>query len=200
MSAKSTSLSLDQNLDFSDSALNDKKAAKDLWWLLAVRGLALLIFGMTAIIWPDITLYVLALIFAIFLLVQGSVSIVSGIRSLTESKAWFLRTALGFVEVGIGVYLLSSEVATKVEVFVIYLGLVFVLEGIVEIVEAFANKDNGHRLLTGFSGILAVAAGIILVRYPITAGVTFTWVIGLYGIAAGAIGFVYGLSLRSSNK
>lgn len=201
MSAKSKTFDLDTNLNLGNSALNDKRALKDLWWLFTLRGIALLLFGMMAVVWPGITLYVLALLFAIFLLVQGFVSITSGIRSLSESKAWFLRTALGFVEVGIGVYLLSSTVATKVEIFVLYIGLMFVLEGIVELVEALANtKDNGHRFLTGFSGVLAIVAGIILVRYPVTAGVTFAWVIGLYGIVAGALGFVYGLSLRSSTK
>ena len=197
MSAKSKALSIEKNLDISGSALADKKSLQDLWWLFSLRGLALLLFGMLAVIWPGITLYVLALLFAIFLLVQGSLSIISGIRSLANNKTWFLRTVLGFVEVGIGVYLLSSDVALKVDVFVIYLGLIFLIEGIVELVEAISkNNDNGHRLLNGLAGALAVIAGLILIRYPLSAGITFTWVIGLYGIIAGSLGFVYGLSLR----
>lgn len=185
--------------DLKASELNSKAAQKDLWWMFAFRGLLLALFGLLAVAWPGITLRVLALLFALFLLIGGLVNIVSGVRSLAGNRAWFLRLALGLLEVGIGVYLLSSEVVTKVSVFVIYLGLMFLIEGIIELVEAFAGKrDSGHRVLLGVAGFLGIVAGLILIRYPITAGITFTWVIGLYGIIAGAIGFIYGLSLRSS--
>ncbi len=202
MSAKSKSSTLNSVdnavAELQSSSLNTKKSLSELWWMFTLRGLFLAIFGVTAMVWPGITLYVFSWLFALYLLVNGALSIVSGIRSIGNHSAWFLRTLLGFLEVGIGVYLFASEVAEQVSLFVIYIGLMFLIQGVVEIVEAFANnKDSGHKVLVFLGGLFAVIAGLILVRYPITAGVTFAWVVGLYAIIAGAMGFVYGLSLRS---
>ena len=203
MPARSKTLSMDTIdagvEDLKASELNSKRALKDLWWLFSLKGGLLVVLGFMAVIWPGITLYVLSVLFAIYFLVQGAISIVTGVRSLAGHQAWFLRTALGVLEVGIGVYLVASEVATQVALFVIYVGLMFLIQGIIEVVEALANsRDSGHRILLGVSGALAIIAGLILIRYPLTAGVTFAWVIGLYGILAGTMGLIYGLSLRSS--
>lgn len=188
------------NMDMSKTALNDKEFAKNIWGLTLFRGVLLVVFGFMAVIWPGITFYVLSLLFAIYVLVAGAFNLAGGVASLSKGGAWFLRSVLGLFELGIGVYLLRSDIVVKLATFTIFVGLVFLVQGLVELVEAIANKDIGHRMLLGFTGIIGIIAGVILVRYPIHSGLAFTWVIGIYGLIAGTMTIVLGFNLRHIAK
>ena len=41
------------------------------WWILAIRGVAAILFGIGAFLWPDITLWVLVLMFGAYALTES---------------------------------------------------------------------------------------------------------------------------------
>jgi uncharacterized membrane protein HdeD (DUF308 family) len=51
------------------------------WWVVALRGLAAIIFGILAFIWPEITLAVLILFYGAYAIVDGALALYTGIRS-----------------------------------------------------------------------------------------------------------------------
>lgn len=50
------------------------------WWILAVRGVAAVIFGLLALIWPEITLLALVLVFGACAFVDGVFALVAAVR------------------------------------------------------------------------------------------------------------------------
>jgi uncharacterized membrane protein HdeD (DUF308 family) len=188
------------DMDLSKSAVAlDSKAEKDLWWMFLLRGIFMVLFGMLAVTWPGITIALVAWFFSIFLLVVGVVDIVSSIRSIANHRSWFLRGLLGLFEVGVALYLLDSGAAVKVATLTIFIGLTFILQGIVEMVGAFTNhRDAGYTLLTFLVGVISFVAGVVMVRYPVESGVAFAWVLGLYGIVAGALVIALSFTVRTS--
>lgn len=179
----------------------DKNITSDMWWLLLIRGIALVLFGTAAVIWPGITLVSLAFLFTIYLFVSGFVDIVVGIRTVRTSNLWFLRLALGLLELGFGVYIIHRGTLLAVATLVVLIGLAFVFQGIVEIVSAFkTSRDAGSKLWPILGGLLALVAGVIILRHPVAGGLTFTWVLGLYGLVVGAITVAASLAIRPHGK
>lgn len=188
-----------EDIDFGDLG-HDEHIARDYWWLLLIRGLALIGLGMMAIIWPGVTLLVLATIFAVYLIAVGVVDVIVGARTVKVSKLWFLRIILGIAEITVGVYLVNNATLT-LAAFILLIGLFLVFQGLVEIISAFRTpSDFGHKFWTIFAGFIGVAVGLIVLRQPITGGLAFTWLLGFYGLLAGALSISVALSLRSGGK
>ena len=51
------------------------------WWVVVLRGLAAVIFGILAFIWPGITLAVLVLLFGAYAIVDGVLALYAAVRS-----------------------------------------------------------------------------------------------------------------------
>ena len=67
------------------------------WWMLFLRGMLAVLFGLAALFWPGKTLFVLILLFGAYTLVDGVFAIVGGI--MDSSRRWLLliEGALGMV-------------------------------------------------------------------------------------------------------
>lgn len=169
---------------------------KELWWLLLLSGIALLFFGLAAVVWPEMTLNSLAFIFAVYVIVSGIIDMLVSLGAMAQNRAWFLTLILGVIEIAAGVYVLKTP-GMALEAFVYTAGLVFMAQGIFSIIVSFVDTaDAGIRILEIVSGILGIVAGFIMFRNPVTAGLTFVWVLGVYGLIAGTIRIATALSLR----
>jgi uncharacterized membrane protein HdeD (DUF308 family) len=167
---------------------------KEVWWLLMIRGLALLLFGAVAVVWPGLTLLVLSTLFAVYLLVAGVVDIVAGIRGEGRRPLWFLGLLLGLAELGVGVYLLKTGLALSA--FIAVLGLSLIAYGVIEMVMAFDPGDT-RRFMLIVAAALSIIAGFVVLRYPESSGLAFAWVLGLWGLVTGSIQVSMCLALRA---
>jgi|ERR1700683_3524809 len=168
----------------------------EIWWLLMIRGIALTLFGVIAVLWPGLTLVALAVAFAVYLLIGGVVNIIEGVMAAGHRSLWWLTLAIGLAELGVAVWLLKNNYVLGT--FIGVVGLSLVILGILEIVVAFEpNEDPGRRFLTIIGGALALIAGFITLRYPVSSGLAFTWVLGFWGLVAGAMQIAMCLSAHS---
>ena len=59
------------------------------WWVLALRGVLAIIFGILAFVWPEITLLTLIYLFGAYVLVDGIFAVISGISSYGSNERWW---------------------------------------------------------------------------------------------------------------
>lgn len=176
---------------------------KNMWWVLVVGGLLSVIFGFVAIIWPGITVGVLALLLAVYIGVNGVIDIVNGIKRLGKNVFNAILTLLlGFLEVGVSVYLLSNiGSGLAVATLALLIALSFIVRGLFIIVLAFADPDyKATRWLNVVMGALAILAGLVVVWWPGAATLAWVWVIGMFAIVAGALQIGLGFSAKDAFK
>lgn len=169
--------------------MSTASVTKENWWALVLGGVATVIFGVAAVFWPGLTLVTLLYLFSTLAIVLGVVDVMAGVGNAGRSDTWFLPAALGAFELGAGVYLLR-HVDVKFSTFILLIGFTLIARGVVEAVGAYYNSSRAAaktKVMSYFSGLAALAAGIAILFAEEANGVAFVWILGLYGIVVGTL-------------
>lgn len=165
------------------------------WWLVLIRGIAAVIFGILTIIWPGITLWVLVIFFGAYALVGGIFSVISAFRHGTESKAWLIISGIISILAGLVAFAWPG-ITTLALLFVIAFWAIFT--GVSEIIAGIKLRkviDNEWMLIIG--GLLSVVFGVLLLIWPASGALALTWLIGIFAIVYGIAMII--LSVRVKN-
>jgi uncharacterized membrane protein HdeD (DUF308 family) len=69
---------------------------------MALRGLAAIIFGILAFIWPGITLLALTFLFGAYALVDGVFAIIAALQRAGREERWWMLLVEGIVGIAAG--------------------------------------------------------------------------------------------------
>jgi uncharacterized membrane protein HdeD (DUF308 family) len=168
-----------------------------LWWVLLLRGIFAALFGVFAIVWPGITLWVLIIAFAAFALVDGIAGIALGISGRVNGRSWWEMILLGLLGVLAGVIAFLWPGLTAV-ILLIIIASWAIIRGVLEIIAAIKLRRviDGEWLLI-LSGLLSVAFGVLLFLRPGAGALAVMWLIGVYMLVFGIMAIALSLRLRS---
>ena len=178
-----------------------EQAGYDLSGILMARGVFTIIFGVIALVWPGMTLVTLAIVTAIWLFVSGITGALSSIFMRDNHQYWFLRLILSLIQFGVGAYLVQRP-GISIVTFMLAIGLSFVVEGVIELAVSFTDSDmdGGSRMLGVLLGLLTMAGGIMVWRYPDTGSLAFIWVLGLVALVGGTATLWKSIDMRRDLK
>jgi uncharacterized membrane protein HdeD (DUF308 family) len=163
------------------------------WWVLVVMGLISLAAGIVALAYPDLTLLVLGIIFGAYLLVWGIFTLGMAFVPNEPVVLRVLSVMIGFFAMLAGLFCLVRPGAS-VLVLLIALGFWFVLVGVGDIVRGIEHPD--YRWFNILLGLLAVAAGVVVLGNPDIGLDTLALLVGLGLLARGVIEASAGLWVR----
>ncbi|GAA0736428.1 HdeD family acid-resistance protein [Sphingomonas japonica] len=178
---------------------NDRIAG--LWWAMALRGVGAIVLGTLAALWPDITLLVLAGIFAVYCAVDAVFSIILAVRGARRNERWGWSALHGVVALATAVLAVFYPGLT-ILAFVVLLTAWALLSGVASIVGAFRLKgDHGRGWMIAAGGI-SLALGVLLLLFPQIGIFTLSWMIAFQGWLAGSIllSVAYKLRLRDAER
>ena len=119
---------------------------------------------------------------------------VTGLEPLRAKSGWII--ALGAVYIVAGIIALGSVVlATAATVFVV--GIMMVIAGVAEVINAFQIKTWGRFLLWLLLGALYIVAGFITFENPLLAAAILTLFLGIALIASGIMRIVLAFSMQA---
>ncbi len=157
----------------------------DYWWVLLVRGIAAIIFGLIALFWPGLTAYAMLLTFGIFALVDGVMAIIAGFRRKGHDDNWWSWLLDGALSILIGIMAISWPVATALAL-VFWIAAWATVTGVMRIIAAIRlrHEIDGEWAM-GLSGLLMVLWGILLVAMPASGILSLTWMFGIFTLLVG---------------
>jgi uncharacterized membrane protein HdeD (DUF308 family) len=165
------------------------------WWVVALRGVIGIIFGIVALTLPVATILSLVLLFSAYMLVDGALAIVSAVRAARQGERWGLLVLEGIVDIAAGVAAFLMPGVTAI-IFVILVAAWALLSGGLMLAAAFQlNKDHGSWWLA-LGGTSSIIFGVLLAIAPIIGAVVLTWWIGAYAIVFGVALLVLAYELR----
>lgn len=167
------------------------------WWLVVLRGVAAIGFGILTFIWPGPTLATLVMLFGAYAMVEGTFAIASGVLkdSLSGSSRWLLVLE-GLVGIIVGVITFFAPGITAVGLLY-YIGAWAIVTGIFKVVAAIQlRKVINDEWLLIFGGILSLLFGVLVFIYPGASALSILWLIGTYAVAFGTTTVALGFRLK----
>jgi uncharacterized membrane protein HdeD (DUF308 family) len=170
------------------------------WWLLALRGLAAVLFGVLAFIWPGVTLLTLVWLFGAFALVNGILSFVLAAKApkgFPRFGSLILGGLLGILA-GLLTFVMPGITALGLLILIASWAMV---TGILEIVAAIKlRKEINNEWLLILAGLASVAFGVVLLMRPAAGALVLVWWVGAYALVFGALLFVLAFRMRSLGR
>ena len=119
----------------------------------------------------------------------------TALETLRAKSGWIV--ALGVVYVIGGIIALGSVVmATKVSVFVV--GIMMLIAGVAEVINAFQIKTWGKFLLWLLLGALYIVAGFFAFENPLLAAAALTLLLGISLLVSGIMRIVIAFSMQET--
>jgi len=173
------------------------RAMADKWWLLLLRGIAAIVFGILAFIWPVITLLTLTLLWGAFALADGILALwgaISGPGGQAGSRVWLAIVGICGILAGLLAFAWPGITALVLLVFIAVWAIII---GVMQIWGAIQlRKEIEGEWLLILSGLLSVAFGVLLLVQPGAGALAVVWIIGWYAILAGCIYIALALRLK----
>src|SRR5215471_18697761 len=137
------------------------------WWLLLLRGLAAIAFGVLAFFWPGLTLAALVYLWGAYAIVDGVIAIWAALSASggDAGPRWWLGLS-GVVGILAGVVTFYYTGETTL-VLLMFIAVWAIIIGALQIWGAIAlRKVLQHEWLLILNGVLSIAFGAILLAQP----------------------------------
>jgi len=167
------------------------------WWVPVIRGIAAIVFGIIAFVYPGLTVATLVLFFGAWVLIDGLFRVVGAIGHRASDPDWGWHIVIGIVGIIVGLLTFHAPQITALAL-IIYIAAWALMIGATEI--AFAIKlrreIKGEWFLI-LMGLASIVFAILLLWNPIAGAAAVIWLIAWYAVVLGILAIFFGFRLRS---
>ena len=165
------------------------------WWLILLRGVVAIAFGVLAFVWPGITLVTLVLFVGAFTLIDGVLALVHAIMGGNMGSRWWLAlVGLAGIAAGILTFMMPGLTLLVLLWFIAAWAIVLGVFQILGAIRLRREIDNEWALI--LSGVVSVLFGLVLLLAPVSGAIGVAWVIGTYAIIFGVLLVMAALRLK----
>jgi len=176
------------------------KDLSDNWWVILLRGIIALVFGVVAFILPGATLLALVFVWGAYAIIDGAFALYLTYLASRQERRWWPYLLEGIAGIVAGVVAFGFPGLTALALLYIIAAWA-IITGIVEIVAAVdMRKVIQNEWLLGLAGVLSIAFGVIVAVQPDAGALAVVWTVGLYAVLAGITLIMLAFRVRNLGK
>lgn len=165
------------------------------WWVVVLRGVFAILFGLLAVFYPGLALQSFLFLFAVYAVADGLGAVWTAIQNRTQ-KQWWIHLLEGFVSIIAGIGALLFPGLTTLTVLFLIAGWA-IITGVFEIVAAFQlRKEIEGEFWLGLGGLASILFGVLLIVFPGGGILTLLTIVAVYAILFGITLIMLGWKLR----
>ncbi len=165
------------------------------WWLIAVRGVLAIVFGVLALASPYIVIFSLITFFAFFAILSGFFILTLAFLGETDNKG--LRIIEGLIFLGAGIVVLLNPVSALGGIM-IFIAAWAILSGLVHIAGAIKmRKVITNEWLMILNGVISIIFGILLAGNLIQGAGVMLMVFGAFAILSGIFSIMLAFRIKT---
>ena len=164
------------------------------WWLIALRGVLGVIFGVIALVMPVATILALVLLFSAYMVVDGAIAIYAAIRAARKQEGWGFLLFQGIASLAAAAIAFMWPGLTVVA-FVLLIAAWSIVSGCLMLAAAMRTEQARWWLVLG--GAAALLYGFLMIVAPLSGAVVLTWWLGAFALVFGVALMILSLKLRS---
>lgn len=173
---------------------------KSAWWMLLLRGIFLVLFGILFATWPGVAVFTFVVFFGAFALIHGLMAVIGSIANRAGNEDWWLVLLEGIVSIVIGILTFGWPGLTGL-VLAYFIAAWAVIMGILRIYGAIKlRKEIDGEWLLILGGVISLLFGIFVFTRPLAGALAIAWIIGVYAIVFGILGIALSFRVRSWQK
>jgi len=168
------------------------------WWIIALKGALLIIFGILAFMNPGATFTILLTWFAAFLFIDGIFSLVSVLRNWKQQEDKWLFVLEGVLNIVLGLLIFRNPGAYTLFT-VLLMAFWSIFSGVSRIALAIQlRKEIEGEGWLALSGVLSILFGVIIIAQPGIGVTTFIYMIAIFAILIGLLLILLGFKVKKT--
>lgn len=171
------------------------------WWLLLLRGIAAIAFGILAFVWPGLTLLTLTYMWGFYAIADGVLALwaaIAGRGGEIAPRWWLAVVGVAGLLAGLLAFVYPGMTALVLLMFIATWAIVI---GVLQIWGAIRlRREIEGEWLLGLSGLLSIAFGVIMFARPGAGALALVWLIGWFAILAGCVYIALAFQLRKHKR
>jgi uncharacterized membrane protein HdeD (DUF308 family) len=166
------------------------------WWALLIRGIAALIFGILAFVWPGSTIVAIVILFGAYALVDGIFAIVSAVRAAQSHERWWPFLLEGIVGIAIAAITYFEPHVTAFALYFTIAAWAFIT-GVLEISAGIQlRKQIANELWLILAGVVSILFSVLMIWHPVAGAFAVIFIIGFYAVVFGVMMIALSFRLR----
>ena len=167
------------------------------WWILVIRGVLAVAFGVLAFVYPISALHAFVLLFGAFSIANGLFALVAAVQwHRPDTGRWWYTIAQAVLGIAVGIV---TFVEPNITLYALAFLIAFwaILSGVMEI--ASGRRMRAHvpgEMFLVIAGLASILLGIVFLLEPRLPLLFVTFSIAAYAVVAGVSLIIIGSRLR----
>lgn len=170
------------------------------WWVLMLRGVIAILFGVITWKQPELSIALLIIFFGAYILADGILGIFTAVAGRKQDDSWWVMLLWALVGVGVGLLVLVKPGIAALALLV-YIAIWAMATGVFQIIIGIRlRKEIKGEWFLILGGLISVIFGVFLVSQPLEGALALAWVIATYAVLLGILLVILAFRMHSFGK